>query len=232
VDVDGCPLPEDRLYDLENGVWVQPESDGTIRLGLMASFAAFIGRVNAVTYRPAELALTPGRSVGMLESIRFTGAVRTPVAGTVVEQNRAIADRPKLINDSPYDRGWLVRLQPEAPVREGPTLQSASAIVERLHAEIEAKRIRCFPAVPDVDLIEIGAECAAVLAKLDETLAPRPPGTVVLLVTDDPTSPIEMVRWQDRTGNEVLHHRLEGTLHHFLVRRTERPRPAKGRGTT
>ena len=44
-------------------------------------------------------------------------------------------------------------------------------------------------------------------------------------MTDDPTSPIEMVRWTDQTGHAVLAHRREGDLHQFLVAAGGRIRP-------
>ncbi len=224
MDIEGCLLPDDRLYDLDAGVWVKSDGEGPATLGIMASFAAFIGRVQAVTYRPLEATVARGRSVAMLESLRFTGPVRSPVNGTVTDQNPALRSTPKLINNSPYERGWIVRIRLREPNPVPPGLEAAETIADRLREQIQSQRIRCFPAVPDGELIEIGAECAAILARLDEELAPRAPGDVLLLVTDDPTSPIEMVRWSDRTGNEVLHHRVEGALHQFLIRRANEPR--------
>jgi len=68
-------------------------------------------------------------------------------------------------------------------------------------------------------------ECSAVLTKLNEELEQRAAGEAILLVTDDPTSPIEMVRWSDQTGHTVLAHRKEGNLHHYLVRKEAAPVP-------
>jgi TusA-related sulfurtransferase len=68
-------------------------------------------------------------------------------------------------------------------------------------------------------MFEIGTECAAVLVKLNELLAQIPVGDVVHVVTDDPTSPIEMVRWSDESGQPVIDERKEGSLFHFLVRK-------------
>jgi TusA-related sulfurtransferase len=74
-------------------------------------------------------------------------------------------------------------------------------------------------------MFEIGAECAAILAELDQVLTTRSAEDVVLLVTDDATSPLEMVRWSDRTGHSVLLHETEGNLHRFLVRKEANPQP-------
>src|SRR2546426_451844 len=85
--------------------------------------------------------------------------------------------------------------------------------------QIATLRVRCFAAFPDHEMFEIGIECSAVLAKLNELLTRIDVGGVVHLVTDDPTSPIEMVRWSDQTGQPVIDQRKEGNLFHFLVRK-------------
>lgn len=224
MDLDGCPLPEDRLYDLENNVWMQIEPDRrSARLGVISAFAAFIGPVLTVTFRPIDAPLAAGRSVGMLETVRYTGAVRMPVGGAVLERNEALLSRPRLINDATYDAGWIVRIRPDR--LDAPGLEGAPAVRDRLLERIRAQRIRCWPATPDLKMFEIGIECSAILTKLNEELAERPAGTAILLVTDDPTSPIEMERWSDQTGHALLARRREGDLNEFLVRKEEHPVP-------
>jgi len=225
VDVLGCELPEDRLYDLEQGVWWQVEPGGIGRLGLLASVGAFAGAFRELVFRPVDGPLDRGRSVATVESVRYTGAVRLPVDGTVVERNAAVVARPRLLNDRPYTDGWVVRVRPR--LADGPIegLEPAIVVRPRLEEEIRERRIRCWPLTPETELIEAGAECAAVLVRLNEEIARRAPGEALLLVTDDPTSPIEMVRWSDQTGHAVLAHRLEGTLHQFLVEKLEHPVP-------
>ncbi len=228
MDVLGCPLPEDRLYDLEQEVWWQEEPGaGTARLGLLASLAAFAGPFRELTFRPVTGPLARGRSVATVESARYTGAVRLPVDSEVVERNAAVQARPRLLNDRPYGDGWIVRVRPADPAAPGATLATAAVIREALAAEVRARRVRCWPLTPEAELIEVGVECSAVLVRLNEELARRAPGEGLLLVTDDPTSPIEMVRWSDQTGHAVLAHREEGPLHQFLVERLADPKPRR-----
>jgi len=228
VEVEGCPLPEDRLYDLENDVWWASEEGGTTaRLGILGTLAAFAGPFTSLTFRPVEGVVGRGRSVATLESMRFTGAVRLPVDGEVLERNRNVSDSPRLVNDDPYGEGWIVRIRPARPADVPKYLERADQVAVRLTERIRTQRIRCWPATPDVELYEIGVECSAVLTMLNEELGARPAGTHVLLVTDDPTSPIEMVRWSDQTGHTVRTHRREGTLHQFLVRKEADPVPRR-----
>jgi TusA-related sulfurtransferase len=88
-----------------------------------------------------------------------------------------------------------------------------------LSRQIAALRVRCFAAFPDHEMFEIGTECAAVLVKLNELLERSQIGDVVHLVTDDPTAPIEMVRWSDETRQPIIDERREGNLFHFIVRK-------------
>ncbi len=228
MEIGGCPLPEDRLYDLENDVWWQEEvGTGDAVLGVLGTLGAFAGRFVELTFRPVEGRLGRGRSLATVESLRFTGAIRVPVDATVVARNPEVVRRPRLLNDAPYTDGWVARLRPERPDEPSRTLETAGAIAGRLEEQIRRRRIRCWPRTPELELVEIGLECSAVLYKLNDELARRAPGDAVLLVTDDPTSPIEMVRWSDQTGHPVLAHRAEGSLHQFLVAKEANPVPRR-----
>ena len=231
MDVDGCALPEDRWYDLENDVWLQPTaSDPSVaRLGLVASLGSFAGRFRSLQFRPIADEIERGRSLATVESTRYTGAVRAPTDATILERNPAVVAAPKLLNNDPYGEGWIAALRMGNPDETGRRLLRAAEAAAPYRARIRERRIRCYPAVPDVELYEIGLECSAVLAQLDQEIARIAPGEVVLLVTDDPTSPIEMVRWSDRTGHAVLGRRTEDQLEHFLVRREADPKPRRPR---
>ncbi|MCI4373052.1 MAG: hypothetical protein L3K02_05360 [Thermoplasmata archaeon] len=228
MEIEGCPLPEDRLYDLENDVWWVSEDGGsTARVGVLGPLAAFAGPFTSLTFRPVEGVVGRGRSVATVESMRFTGAIRLPVDAEVVERNRNVSERPRLVNDAPYGDGWVVRVRPVRPDDVAHHLETADQVAGRLAERIRTQRIRCWPATPDVELYEIGLECSAVLTMLNEDLQGRPAGAHVLLVTDDPTSPIEMVRWSDQTGHTVRTYRREGTLHQFLIRKEAHPVPRR-----
>jgi glycine cleavage system H protein len=229
MDVGGCLLPEDRLYDFENEVWYLPEGDdGVARVGLLGPLVWFAGRFQSVSFRPIHGKIAQGRSVATVESQRYTGAVRLPLDAEVVERNSSLVSHPRLLNDSPYGDGWVVRVRADGGLPPG--LETAAAIRERLVERIRTRHIHCWPVTPDLEIYEIGIECSAVLTMLNDELRHSPAGTAVLMMTDDPTSPIEMERWADQTGHRVLARRQEGTLHQFLVRKEEHPVPKRRPG--
>jgi glycine cleavage system H protein len=233
MDVLGCPLPDDCWVDIEEDIWARAEPDGmTYAAGVLASQAAFAGRYTSVRFRELEGVIERGRSLATLESIRSTAPFRIPVTARVVARNAALSNRPKLLNDSPYDEGWVVRFVPSDPEEIPRRLGRPETVRATLEHQINERHIHCYPAAPDLEMYEIGSECSATLAKLDEELTHRAPQDVVLLITDDPTSPIELIRWSDRTGHTLLHHRVEGNLHQFLIRKEAAPVPRVRRATT
>ncbi|MCI4338074.1 MAG: hypothetical protein L3J72_02070 [Thermoplasmata archaeon] len=225
MELGGCPFPEDAHFDAEHDVWVRAApTPGVYRLGITSSLSAFAGRILAIRHRTVGAELHPGESVATIESLRYTGAVRLPLTGVGAVPNRAIVARPRLLNDSPYEEGWVIEFRPVHPA-EVDRLPRGRAATEALTSRIAVLRVRCEGPVPDVEVVELGSDCSAVLARLDTELALRAPGDILRLVSDDPTSPLEMVRWADRTGHTVLGSYREGTVHRFLVRREASPTP-------
>jgi TusA-related sulfurtransferase len=68
-------------------------------------------------------------------------------------------------------------------------------------------------------MFEIGVECSATLAKLDELIEKIPAGEVIHLVSDDPTADLEMLRWSEEREQSLLEMRNEGNLFHFIVKK-------------
>lgn len=225
MQLSGCPFPDEARYDAENDVWLQPaDGPSVVRLGITSALSSFIGRVLTLRPRPIAGEVSAGTSLATLETARFTGPFRTPVAARSWQANPEAVRRPRLLNDSPYEEGWTVTLEGVVP-GDLERFPRGEAARPALLARIGELRVRCEGPVPDVEVIELGSECSAVLARLDTELALCPPGDVLRLVSDDPTSPIEMVRWADRTGHALLGHYPDGPIHRFVVRREADPHP-------
>ena len=219
MEIDHCEFPDDLLYDGEGLVWVRVENSGDVLLGITSICAAVAGRVTKITAKPVGASYAQGSAIGLLESGKYFGPIRTPVSGVLREINKRILAKPRRMTDSVYEDGWFARVRPTNLEDDRTALRSAPDAREILSKQIAALRVRCFAAFPDYEMFEIGIECAAVLVKLNELLTRIEVAEVVHLVTDDPTASIEMVRWSDQTGQPVIDSRKEGNLLHFLVRK-------------
>jgi glycine cleavage system H protein len=207
------------LYDLESNTWITSEDVGEVAVGVTSLLSAIAGKFTLARIRPVGTRIERGNSLGTLESLKFVGPVPSPISGVITVANSDVVKRPKLLNDAPYTDGWIVKLKPRSFKEERVLLSRGTDATRAFEKKIAEFHARCFKAFPDHEMYEIGTECSAVLARLNELLATVSVGDVVHLVTDDPTSYVEMVRWTDQTGHELVDWRQEGNLFHFIVRK-------------
>ena len=112
-EVRGCNLPDDRLYDVENHIWLQELSDGRVKLGMTAVATAMAGQLVAFTPKKVGRSVKPGKSCATVESGKWVGPAKSAAGGEVLEVNQALVDNPAMANDDPYDLGWMVIIQAE-----------------------------------------------------------------------------------------------------------------------
>jgi glycine cleavage system H lipoate-binding protein/TusA-related sulfurtransferase len=219
LDIEHCTFPDNLLYDLEGNTWTTTDESGEVTVGMTSLLSAIAGKFTSVRIRPVGTRVERGSSLGTLESLKFVGPIPSPLSGIISLVNGDVVKRPKLINDASYKEGWIVRLRPLGFQGEKRLLSRATDSTDVLRKKIAEFHARCFKVFPDHEMYEIGTECSAVLVRLNELLTTTSVGDVVHLVTDDPTSYVEMVRWTDQTGQELVDWRQEENLFHFIVRK-------------
>ncbi len=110
-----CVLLRDLYYDIPNHIWLRPEADGTVTLGFTDVAQTTAGNMLIISYRPIGKHYRKGKAVAVVESAKWLGPLRTPVAGKLTAVNEALPHDVGLINRSPYRKGWLVRIAPDNP---------------------------------------------------------------------------------------------------------------------
>ena len=63
----------------------------------------------------ASQSVSQGVKFGDIESVKATSELISPIGGEVVKVNEALKDTPELINDSPYDEGWMLVVKVTKP---------------------------------------------------------------------------------------------------------------------
>src|SRR5215210_2331046 len=217
MKIGNCSFPEDLLYDAENLIWIS-NKEKSVTIGITAIMTSIAGKLSRIKLKPVGTKLEKGTSCGFLESAKYFGAVRTPISGTIVQVNKSLMDKPKLANDSPYTEGWFVKIEP-SDMGDMRTLETIENCHDKMSLAIQKLRVRCFAAFPDYEMFEIGVECSATLAKLDELIEKIPAGEVIHLISDDPTADLEMLRWSEERGQSLLEIKNEGNLLHFIVKK-------------
>lgn len=82
-----------------------------IVLGLTPFAVAELTDITFVEMQGAGTQITPGDSLGEVESVKATSDVYSAVPGEITEVNEALADNPSLLNSDPYGEGWLVKIK-------------------------------------------------------------------------------------------------------------------------
>ncbi len=110
--VRGCEIPEDLYYNIENNVWARQEADGTITVGMTSYAGSLAGTIVAYTPKKVGKDVKQDKSCATVESGKWVGPVKAPVSGDVAAVNDAVIAKPALINEDPYQQGWLVKIKP------------------------------------------------------------------------------------------------------------------------
>ncbi|KAF5193245.1 Glycine cleavage system h protein [Thalictrum thalictroides] len=70
-----------------------------------------LGDVVYVELPEVGAAVKQGDSFGAVESVKATSDINSPVSGKVIEVNEKLNDSPGLINGSPYEKGWIIKVE-------------------------------------------------------------------------------------------------------------------------
>ncbi|GAA4266995.1 glycine cleavage system protein GcvH [Frondihabitans peucedani] len=89
--------------------WLLIDGD-TATVGITDYAADKLGDVVYVDLPAVGSDVEAGKVVGEIESTKSVGELFAPVLGTVLEINDAVVDAPDLVNSSPFDDGWLIRI--------------------------------------------------------------------------------------------------------------------------
>lgn len=100
--------PPDLRYSKQHE-WVRVEPDGAA-VGITQFAADELGDVVFLELPQTDADLTQFEKLGEIESVKAVSDLYSPVSGRVLERNEQAIGNPQLVNDSPYDSGWLLRV--------------------------------------------------------------------------------------------------------------------------
>jgi len=102
-------VADDRFYT-PAGLWALPEGN-RIRIGLSDFQQQRSGDVAFAEIKPVGTQLAFDEEVAVIETIKVNISLGSPVTGKVVEVNPAMSDAPEVINQDPYDTGWMAIIE-------------------------------------------------------------------------------------------------------------------------
>mgnify|MGYP001489067711 FL=1 len=100
-----------ELKFTEEHEWIVIDAAGVGLVGISQHAADSLGDVVFVDLPQVGDNLEQFGKLGEIESVKAFSELFSPVSGAVVEVNESLTDAPDLINENPYESGWMVKIQ-------------------------------------------------------------------------------------------------------------------------
>lgn len=103
-------IPKELRYTEEHE-WLKLE-DGKVRIGITDFAQHELGDIVFVELPEVGDEFKAEEPFGSVESVKTVSELYAPVSGKVVEINESLNDNPEFVNESPYDKAWMIVLEP------------------------------------------------------------------------------------------------------------------------
>jgi glycine cleavage system H protein len=101
-------FPEELKYSKEH-VWVRVEGNSAV-IGITDFAQEELGTISGIELPDDGDEVEQDDSIGSIEARKTVADIYAPFSGVVLSVNQEVLDSPELLNDDPYDGGWLVEV--------------------------------------------------------------------------------------------------------------------------
>ena len=122
-------LPKELRYSEEHE-WVQVEGE-KVRVGITDFAQHELGDIVFVELPEVGAEVSADEPFGSVESVKSVSELYAPVSGKVVEVNEDLSDNPEFVNESPYEKAWMIVIEP-SDVSEVDNLMNAEQYAEMI----------------------------------------------------------------------------------------------------
>jgi glycine cleavage system H protein len=102
-------FPEKLLYT-ESHEWVENKGS-QVTVGLTDYAQAQLKDIVYIEFPKIGSKFKKGDSIGVVESVKTAADIYSPITGKVIDINFTLKDHPQFINEDPYGKGWLVKME-------------------------------------------------------------------------------------------------------------------------
>lgn len=106
-------LPESLRYTEEHE-WALPVGE-KVRVGISDFAQSQLGDIVYVELPKVGDSFSKGQQFGTVESVKAVSELYIPMSGRILAVNKALEDAPEIVNQDPYEKGWMIEIHPEKP---------------------------------------------------------------------------------------------------------------------
>jgi len=108
-------VPDNLNYTVEHE-WLKVQEDGQARVGITDYAQDSLSDVVFVELPEVGDQFTRGDVMAVAESVKAASDIYAPISGKIVSINEKLEESPELVNESPYEFGWMVLMEPDGEV--------------------------------------------------------------------------------------------------------------------
>ena len=118
--------PDNLMYTSEHE-WVKIE-DNIATVGITDFAQGELGDIIFLEFPDVDEAFNEGDVFGTIEAVKTVSDLFMPISGKIVEVNEELNDEPENVNSSPYDSGWMVKIELSTDSNTSSLLDSKSYV--------------------------------------------------------------------------------------------------------
>ena len=123
-------VPENLYYTKEHE-WLKIEDD-TATMGITDYAQKSLHEIVFVDLPEIKRKVRQMEPIGTVESVKAVSEIYTPISGEIIEVNKELNEKPELVNQDPYGKGWIAKIQPENLEKELKNLMTPQEYKEHL----------------------------------------------------------------------------------------------------
>ena len=134
AELQGYLVPDELYYHKEH-MWVRIEGD-TATVGITDFSQKLAGEISFIELPSEGDEVAKEQIIGTIETGKWMGKIYAPISGEITEINEDVDDEPEKVNESPYEDGWLFKMN-LSDSSELDSLMKGEAVLDWLKGEIE-----------------------------------------------------------------------------------------------
>ena len=134
MEIEGYFFPDDLYYHKEH-FWAKVEGN-LVTMGVTDFAQKLAGQIVFVELPSGGRMVEQGKPCGSMESGKWVGRIYAVVSGKVESSNQDLEESPELINESPYEKGWLCKINPSNLQNDLKNLMQGDSLKEFIKSEI------------------------------------------------------------------------------------------------
>ena len=92
--------------------WIKTEEDGTAIIGISDFAQEQLGDIVSIELPKGGGFFRQGQTMAIVDSVKASSDIYAPISGEIIEVNEGLIEKPEIINQSPYDLGWIAKIKP------------------------------------------------------------------------------------------------------------------------